>query len=430
MGKVNVQKRGKVYQYQFEIASVGGKRKFQNKSGFRTKAEAEQAGIKAYNEYMQTGTAFKPSEISYSDYLDYWMTEYCQINLKYHTIESYKRIIRIHIKPKLGHYLLTKITRATLQKFMNDLYINNSYSKNYLKTILKVVKNSFNYASEEGVDFIKNNPSLKVKVPRYDVPDGDPAHIFTEGEIEKILNRVKNNRCVYYAFLTAYYTGLRLSEVFGLTWEDIDFEKKTLRVDRNILKKNQSGGTKKKVNRRAICNSLVFGTCKTPSSHRTIDIRDTLVNALKTYKNEQEIFEKQYGDSYMKHYKKVVENPYTKKEEIKIISVPAEIDVALSKAHLIFLKNNGLFEGKDSVKYPFKVIHYELGIPCRFHDFRDTPATRLIEAGADIKAVSKRLGHSTIETTYNIYVRVTTKMEEEIVSKFENYAQSLNLLIS
>ena len=76
-----------------------------------------------------------------------------------------------------------------------------------------------------------------------------------------------------------------------------------------------------------------------------------------------------------------------------------------------------------------QIIHYELGIPCRFHDFRDTHATRLIEAGADIKAVSKRLGHSTIETTYNIYVRVTVQMEEEVVSKFEDYADSLEINI-
>ena len=94
----------------------------------------------------------------------------------------------------------------------------------------------------------------------------------------------------------------------------------------------------------------------------------------------------------------------------------------MPEVNLLFVKNNGVFEGTDSVKYPFKVIHYELGIPCRFHDFRDTHATRLIEAGADIKAVSKRLGHSTIKTTYDIYVRVTTKMESDIVDKFEKVA--------
>ena len=68
------------------------------------------------------------------------------------------------------------------------------------------------------------------------------------------------------------------------------------------------------------------------------------------------------------------------------------------------------------------MIHYELGIPCRFHDFRDTHATRLIENGADIKAVAKRLGHSTIRTTYEIYVRVTDKMQNNTVNIFENYA--------
>lgn len=123
----------------------------------------------------------------------------------------------------------------------------------------------------------------------------------------------------------------------------------------------------------------------------------------------------------MKHYAKEVINPYNNKKEIKIVNAISEIDVSLPEVYLLFVKKNGVFEGTDTCKYPFKVIHYELGIPCRFHDFRDTYATRLIETGADIKAVSKRLGHSTIETTYNVYVKVTTKMESDIVNKFESY---------
>ena len=63
MAKANVKKRGKVYQYQFEIAPVDGKRKFINKSGFKTKAEAEKEGIIAYNEYMNTGHKFVPSSM-------------------------------------------------------------------------------------------------------------------------------------------------------------------------------------------------------------------------------------------------------------------------------------------------------------------------------------------------------------------------------
>lgn len=423
MSNVTIQKRGNFYQYKFEIAKVDGKRKFLSKSGFKTKSEAEKEGVIAYNDYLNTGNSFSASDMSYSDFLDYWLENYCYINLKYHTIEGYSNIIKNHIKPNIGYYRLSQITRSTLQEFINKIYINKSFSKNFLNNIKKVIKSSFTYAYE--TDFIKVNPAIGLKLPKYDIPPKDPAHIFTNEEINLILDRFKNNHCVYYAFLTAYCTGLRVAEVFALTWDDIDFYNKTISVNKNILKKNQEGGTKQRHISGNSTTVWYFGTCKTETSYRTIPIGDTLVNALKEYKQEQEEHRKNYGDTYMKHYKKTVINPYNNKQEIKIINAHAEIDVALPEVKLVFLKNNGVFEGTDSCKYPFKVIHYELGIPCRFHDFRDTHATRLIEAGSDIKAVSKRLGHRNIDTTYNIYVRVTEKMENETAEKFEKICSCL-----
>lgn len=424
MGNVYVQKRGKVYQYQFAIASIDGKRKYKNKSGFRTKSEAIEAGVKAYNEYINVGHCIEPSKMSYSDYLDYWMKEHCEINLKYHTIQAYQNIIKNHIKPKLGFYMLSQLTTSVIQEFINNIYLEKEFSKNFLKNILKVLKGSLGYATDV-VGFIKVNPSLKVRLPKYDIPDSDPVYILSNEEVEKILERFSNNPCVYYAFLTAYYTGLRVSEVFGLTWDDIDFVKRTITVNKNILKKNQAGGTKKRLISGNSTTVWYFGTCKTKGSYRTIEIGDTLLKALKKYKEEQIQNRKDYGDTYMKHYKKIVNNPYNNKPEIKIINAYAELEVPLEEVKLVFLKKNGVFEGTDSCKYPFKVIHYELGIPCRFHDFRDTHATRLIEAGADIKAVSKRLGHSNIRTTYEIYVKVTTKMESDTVEKFESIGLNL-----
>ena len=208
MADVTVKKRGNVFQYKFEIASVDGKRKFKNKSGFATRSEAKQAGIIAYNEYLNTGHSFKPKTMSYSDYLDYWMKQHCEVNLKYHTIEAYKNIIKNHIKPRLGFYRLCQITTATIQEFMNNTYIEYGFSKNFMKNILKVLKTSFSYATDV-VGFIKENPALKAKIPKYDVPEEDPAHIFTKEEVDTILNRFTKNHCVYYAFLTAYHTGLR-----------------------------------------------------------------------------------------------------------------------------------------------------------------------------------------------------------------------------
>ena len=65
MGAVNIRKRGKVYQYQFEIAPMNGKRKQFTKSGFRTKQEAQEAGTEAYNEYINTGLILKESKINF-----------------------------------------------------------------------------------------------------------------------------------------------------------------------------------------------------------------------------------------------------------------------------------------------------------------------------------------------------------------------------
>lgn len=420
---VNVRKRGNVYEYNFDVAKIEGKRKRITKSGFKTKAEALKQGTIAYNEYLNTGRKFVSNEMSYSDFLDYWLDNHCKINLKYHTIEAYSNIVKTHLKPNLGFYKLSQITKPTLQDFLNKVYVEKGYSKNFLNNIRKVLKCSFNYATEN--EYVKFNSASNLKLPKYDEPPKDVAHIFTTEEINTILDRFKNNHCVYYAFLTAYCTGLRIAEVFALTWDDIDLNNKTITVNKNILKKNQAGGTK---GRHLSGNSTTvwyFGTCKTQTSYRTVPIGDTLLNALKEYKEEQEMHKQNYGDTYMKHYKKNVINPYNNKPETKIVNAYAEIDVALPEVDFVFVKNNGVYEGTDSTKYPFKVIHYELGIPCRFHDFRDTHATRLIESGADIKAVSKRLGHRNIDITYNIYVRVTEKMENETANKFEEICKCL-----
>lgn len=424
---VNVRKRGKVYEYRIEIASIDGTRKWITKSGFKTKQEALQMEAIAYNDYYKVGKVHRNKDMSYSDYLDYWVDTYCNFNLKYSTIVTYLNIIKLYLKPRLGHYKLSAIDSQMLQEFINNLYLEKNLSKWYLKGILKTIKGSLKYACYT-VNFINDNPAERVHIPRYEVVTGDPAHIFTQEEIERILNRFKDNHSIYYAFLTAYYTGMRVSEVYALTWDCIDFEKKTITVNKNIIKKNKFGKPKKYTISKGHSTEVWFyGTCKNPQSNRTISIGDTLIKALKEFKKEQVEYKKYYGDSYLKHYEKKVINEYTKRPEIKIVSAPAELELNLKEAELVFVKPNGQYRGTESTRHAFKIINYELGIPCRFHDFRDTHATRLIEQGADIKAVSKRLGHSTIQTTYNIYVRVTNKMETDTVDRFEEYTNTLNI---
>ena len=102
MGKVSTRKRGKTWQYYFQLTSVNGTRKWKTGSGYRTKAEAQAAGTKALAEYNSTGIAFKVSEQSVADYFDYWMEHYVEQELAETTVNTYKKRIRLYIKPCNG----------------------------------------------------------------------------------------------------------------------------------------------------------------------------------------------------------------------------------------------------------------------------------------------------------------------------------------
>ncbi|HBA04275.1 MAG TPA: hypothetical protein DCW51_10210 [Clostridium sp.] len=141
MSQVNVKKRGTKWQYVFEGAKIDGKRKRITKSGFRTKKEALEAGVAALAEYNNAGAHFEPSEISVSDYMDYWYKNYTLTNCKYNTQQGYGRIIKNHIKPAIGLYKLKSLTPSILQEFINGKY-KSGYSKNYLINMITVLSGS------------------------------------------------------------------------------------------------------------------------------------------------------------------------------------------------------------------------------------------------------------------------------------------------
>ena len=163
MRRVNVRKRGKVYQYQFEIGTINGKRKFINKSGFKTQNGAYAAGQIAYEKYINGGVTFKQSQMLYSDYLDYWMKAYFEINYKYSTAKRYKESFD-KIKEELGCYKLSKLTPFTLNQALLKLY-QISTTKEALRNYQKVIKSSLRDATYY-FGFIKNNPAGDLQIPR------------------------------------------------------------------------------------------------------------------------------------------------------------------------------------------------------------------------------------------------------------------------
>ena len=159
---INIRKRGNVYQYGFEVGKVNGKRKQITKSGFRTKNEAFAAGQKAYNEFINGGIK-QESEMFYSDYLDYWMKEYFEINYKYSTARRYKETFSA-IKNELGMYKLNTITPYLLNQVLLKLYQKTS-TKEALRNYQKVIKSSLRDAAYY-FGFIENNPAGDLQIPR------------------------------------------------------------------------------------------------------------------------------------------------------------------------------------------------------------------------------------------------------------------------
>lgn len=162
MKNLNVTKRGNVYQYRFEIEKVNGKRKFITKSGFKTKNEAYIEGQKTMNLYLN-GDLLTESQITYSDYLDYWMREYFEINYKYSTAKRYKESFS-QLKKELGNFRLSALTPYILNQALLKLY-QTSNTKEALRNYQKVIKSSLRDATYY-FGFIKYDPAADLQIPR------------------------------------------------------------------------------------------------------------------------------------------------------------------------------------------------------------------------------------------------------------------------
>ena len=197
---------------------------------------------------------------------------------------------------------------------------------------------------------------------------------------------------------------MRTGEVFALTWNDIDFENKTIRVPKNAYykRKNKKG-------------RWYLGTTKTVGSQRELYICDSLYNILLDYKNAQDNYKKQCGKNYKKYILEEVKNKYGKLVEYKIV----ENNSRRNKADMVFTRKDGTYSGTDIIKYPFKIIHHELGIKCRFYDLRGSFATISLRNGCEIKDIAEVLGHKRIETTERYYISSTEKDKMTVVINFD-----------
>ena len=388
MGEVTARKRGKKWEWRFEAAPINGKRNQPSKGGFSTKKEALEAGVLAKAEYDKSGITFKPSEMSYSDYLDKWIDDYGKFELDADTVISYKKLIRLHIKPELGKYKINTLVHETIQIFINKKF-NEGFSRNTLSVMKSIINSSLNYAVFP-LKYINFNPASNVKLPSKNSIPKTPTRnkkrtIIPDDVIKLIFNRFPEGTTAHIPLCFGYYCGMRQGECFAVDLDnDIDFEKEVLHLRHQLQFING------------------FWTLKPPkyNSVRDIDLNNKMIQVLKNEKEKQDKNKEKYG----KYYKQLKIN--NKKQ----LNYEEGTNIRLAT-----MRENGEFLSPRILQHVGRVIHYEDSIKFKdydFHSLRYKHTTFLLANGADLKYVQMRLGHKSIKVTLEIYYKLTDEIRE------------------
>lgn len=388
MSELITRKRGSKWEYQFEIATIEGKRKRFSKSGFKTKADAVREGTKAKAQYDAAGMVFTPSDISFSTYMDYFMESYVRTELKPNSELLYRNFIENHFKPALGKYRLASITSVQLQELLYE-----SKKKGLAYYTVKHMKNCLNRMFDYAIEpcqFIAENPVRRVKMPKFEKTQVNPHCLISKENFNLITKRFPFGSRYHVMLNLCWTLGLRIGEVCGLLWEDIDFDEGVVHIC------HQAQGSRSR--------KFTLTSPKTLSSIRTIPMGEALSNLLKKEKARQEANEKEYGDYY---------TIVMVKDDGEIIECQKMFNPTSKRIHPVCINDNGEWTNLNSSRYVSRIVKQEMGIDFDFHSLRHSNATHLLDAGVDIKVVQERLGHKSVTTTYDNYIHVSNAMNDK-----------------
>jgi integrase len=378
-------KRGEKWEYRISFMDRrSGKQKETTKGGFRTKKEAQIAAAEAESKIHYYGFAENGNE-SIEKFFNEWLETYKKPNVKPITYTVQERNVRLNILPHFGQYRLKDITRADYQKWINEL--RGQYSEGTVRRIHSIFSTAMNDAVHE-FNIMRENPIQKIKIPK-DVDKSNKVHYFTREQLDTFLMHVKpvknakyQHSMQYLAFFTLMArTGLRIGEALALTWDDIDLVKKTVTVNKTLVYPLNS--------------EPYLSTPKSKTSGRTIRLDDPTVNLIRKHRiNQKEVI------LMYENYK------------------PAN-------GNIVFHQQDGRWLRTNVVRDYFKEVCKRAGLPVLSpHALRHSHAVHLLEAGANIKYVSERLGHASVKVTADTYLHVTKKIEDDALALYENYVKN------
>lgn len=371
-----IKKDGKTWTFRIWYYDQSGKRKSIYKSGFRKKTDAIEAASNL--EILKNrGAHLDKTKITFADYFQQWIDDVKLGNYSRGTENRYKTTARI-IKEWFNDTPLRDINPRTYQKFLNNYA--STHAKESVQKVNTYVREMAHSAMSEQIIYVdftygaKNN-GLPGKKESDKFLEQDQFVALKEAALKKASFRNVSACEVVFGILT----GARYEEVTAVSWDRIDFDNKTVTLDRAYDYQRHTG----------------FKPMKTDTSDRTIPITDELIDLLQNLKRQQ-------SAQYLR-------TGYRDPDEMVFRTMYRTIPTGTAA-------NTVLKELETEAKIPDDQ-------QITFHGLRHTHASYLISNGVQISYVSKRLGHKDVATTIKVYSHLldkASKVEEDKSIKLLN----------
>ena len=331
---------------------------------------------------VDSNTYHEAKKYTVSEWLDEWLKTYC-VDLKPMTITGYNQKINSYIKPRLGKIPLKALSNVQVQKFYNVLSAGDEKQKPLSPKSIQNVHGILHKSMEQAIAarVIALNPCDHVKLPK---AKKAPLKPLMDDNITAFLKAIKGEKYETLYFLDLF-SGLRQSEILGLSWDDIDMEAGLIHVCRQ-LQRNYS--TKPA--------SYIFLDETKNGKDRIAAIAPSVVKALRDQQRRQAEWRLAAGSAWS--------NPH----------------------NLVFTDELGNHLSHSAVYCRFKRIVASIGMPeTRFHDLRHSYAINALQNGDSPKNVCDQLGHYSTAFTMDTYAATSNTMRKESQDRMEQYILTL-----
>lgn len=332
-------------------------------------ARAREAEIKAS---LKSGTFVKNNGLTFEDFAKKWMTEYAEVQLAPKTVARYKDLLK-RINPGIGYLKLKDISPLHLITFYNELreIVTNrgtTLSEKTIKHYYGLVSSILNAAVKW--ELLVSNPNDKVPKPKVKKKE---VACYSPDDVQKLIQCLNNEPIKYQALIMlAIDTGMRKGEITGLSWDNVDLDKQSLRVVESTQYISGQG--------------IIEKSPKNESSIRTVAFTRVTADLLRQHK-------------------------------ANILKSRLMLGTQWKNSNKVFVTDLGERIHPDTPYKIFKKLIKKYNLPdISFHALRHTSVSLLIANNINVTLISKRVGHSSPNVTQQIYAHIFEASEREVAN--------------